>query len=931
MRTALSTALVTILFTTAALAQSTLPPNEAEPIRGVVNVKFTPDALPDVKRQIHSSDLSAVASQSIDNKEPLREALPFDEGRKIFSSFMPTDTLATRQDTGEQVQLLDVSRWYTLTVPDTTHIESFVERIKEHPLVEAAAPEVHYKPGTLPSVDTEPNDPNFSDQWNLNNTTTGGDIGALGAWEFNKGRSDVTIAVVDGGIDYNHPDLDPGDRSRIIQGADVADGDGDPMDDIPSGEGFAGHGTLVAGIAGAKVDNSFGIAGVMWNTQIMPVKVAYTDGPWYNPFLGSGDAFPSVIADGIDYARQNDADIINLSLGRPKPPNAVERFFLGNPIGEAIQNAYRQGHVIVASSGNDSNDQVGFPAISSGVISVGNTTISDTRNSSSNYGPNLNVVAPGTNYPSTERGGGIASSVVGTSFAAPVVSGVAGLILSESHDRNLGLTNDDILHLMEQTADDLGSPGRNDEYGYGRVNAKNALEALQPPNDVIHASKTGGSSQKVLEEVWQTIYFNGLPTGIATGMYNVDLHEVTGHVEFQAPFEDEAPMVWIRDRDAKGWSAAAPNGGTTWFEITNVTQSGFNYKTYVYHVNFNTAGRTINSWHPASPSNVEVAYTAVGKPGTPPLEASISGPSYLDSGQQGTWTADVSGGSGDTSYDWEYQPTHASTWSDKACSGSSCSHTFHNHSDQVQNGGMRVTVTKGSESDQAATIVSVSPDCGDNVLLCPVATDKSLEASLAAEKALEASFMALRHFDAEDADEGARLTWSTEGMEPTKAFLVQHRSDTTAAWNDHEAVEASERLPADSTDAPVYQLATDELEPGAHQFRLQYAPEMASSQPSSAVDVTIELEDGYRFVTYPNPVRTEATVELAVAEAQDVTVAMYDVVGRRVATIHDGAVPAHQVERFQVAPSRSGLSSGQYFVRARGETFAETSQLTVVR
>lgn len=332
MRTIFVTLLFASLFVPPLFGQSRQAPNPGEPVEGVVLVKFTPDALPSPKQRIKTTDLAEPASRARRNQPSLLETLPFEEGRKIFPDFTSADTLAKHRETGEQVQLLDLSRWYTLTVPGTSRIEALIERLEKHPLVEAAAPQVPLQASVV-----TPNDDEFQngDQWNLDNPLGNeADIDAPEAWELNKGRSDVTIAVVDGGVDYNHPDLDPGDRSRIIQGADPADDDGDAMDDIPSGSdqsNYPGHGTKVAGVAGAITDNDRDIAGVMWNTQIMPVKIAYSDGPWFNPFLESGDSFPDVVAEGINYARKNGADVINLSLGRPQPPGTLETVFIGTP------------------------------------------------------------------------------------------------------------------------------------------------------------------------------------------------------------------------------------------------------------------------------------------------------------------------------------------------------------------------------------------------------------------------------------------------------------------------------------------------------------------------------------------------------------------------------------------------------------------------
>jgi subtilisin family serine protease len=122
-------------------------------------------------------------------------------------------------------------------------------------------------------------------QTGLKNGNTGRDIHATQAWDYNTGRSDVKIAVIDAGVDYNHIDLDPGNRSRVIAGYDAADDDNNPFDDIPSQYDAASHGTSVAGVIGAITNNDEGVAGIMHSLQIVPVKVFATTGPWWILFL----------------------------------------------------------------------------------------------------------------------------------------------------------------------------------------------------------------------------------------------------------------------------------------------------------------------------------------------------------------------------------------------------------------------------------------------------------------------------------------------------------------------------------------------------------------------------------------------------------------------------------------------------------------------
>ncbi|CAN5135447.1 hypothetical protein BH23BAC3_BH23BAC3_35900 [soil metagenome] len=243
---------------------------------------------------------------------------------------------------------------------------------------------------TCPSQYICPDDPRFQSgqQWGLYNfNNPGNDIHAPQAWQLNTGRSDVIVAVIDGGVDYNHSDLDPGDRSRIIQGYDVADNNSDPMDDIPSQYGFANHGTPAAGIIGAISDNSQQVSGVMWDVKIMPVKVAHTSSPWRDPFGWSmGGAPHGKVAAGVDWARQNGADIINLSLGSDGVSGKWYSTFINNPVTEATFNAYLNDVLVVASMGNDDEEKEIYPAGFPWTMAVGASNQNDQRVSVSNWG-----------------------------------------------------------------------------------------------------------------------------------------------------------------------------------------------------------------------------------------------------------------------------------------------------------------------------------------------------------------------------------------------------------------------------------------------------------------------------------------------------------------------------------------------------------------
>jgi len=622
----------------------------------------------------------------------------------------------------------------------------------------------------------------------------------------------------------------------------------------------------------------------------------------------------SNVAEAFNYARTNGADIINYSGGGTNP---------FGPRAEAAYNAYASGMIIVGSSGNDYNSSVSYPAALHTIIGVGATDRSDSRRGYSNYGPRLDIVAPST-FETTSRGlnGDLYDGFSGTSQSAPVVSGIAGLLFAESRDEGHNLSNNDVVHLLERTAEDVNvdsNPGFDQFIGHGRVNAYEALAVLQPPNEVSHGPAT---FTKIRDDALTSfpngfVKENGISYG--AGNYICDVYELSASASSPEFYYEDTPWFWLPVTE-QGFSAANPNNGSRYLS-KSVSESSAEATTYFYYVKSNVNGQEIG-WVPFDPTvhkrNGSFEYTVIGEPGgtppPPPLEVTLSGPSTVNSGQSATWTADVEGGEGSTSYSWAVQAPGSTNWTQKFCSGSSCSHTFSNFDDQIQDGAVRVSVTRGSETVQASQTVFVSPDCADNVFLCP-ATQLAEVSS----------------FEAEPQGESAQLAWTTTGAMGEGAFRVQHRADSTAAWSDLQTVEASDMATADSTDAPAYRVDTDALAPGTHQFRLQWAEGDETALLSDVVEAEITLSDPYRLRAYPNPARAQMTVESAVKERQHVRVQIYDVLGRRVTTVYDGPMAPNEVKRFTVQPGADGLSSGTYFLRMTGEQFQTTTRISVVR
>lgn len=215
-----------------------------------------------------------------------------------------------------------------------------------------------------------------------------------------------------------------------------------------------GHGTFLAGIAAALTDNHTGIAGTSWYGQILAVKVLDS----------SGSGTHADVADGMVFATDNGADLINLSLGSSSPSTTLEN---------AVRYAFDRGVVLVAAVGND-NGPVLYPAAYDDfVLGVAATDHNDQRAPFSNFGPEVDVAAPGVNIFSTRWDNTYATSS-GTSASAPFATGLAALLLAQTPT----LTPDQVMNQIKTSSQDVKQatlPGEDDHLGSGRINAHNAL------------------------------------------------------------------------------------------------------------------------------------------------------------------------------------------------------------------------------------------------------------------------------------------------------------------------------------------------------------------------------------------------------------------------------------------------------------------------
>ncbi len=360
-----------------------------------------------------------------------------------------------------------------------------------------------------------PNDAMFNWLWGLHNTGSylnglpDADIDAPEAWALHAGGlGTVTVAIVDTGVN-EHAEF----TGRMVAGTNTTSR---PWDGTVDGYG---HGTHVAGIVAASGNNGIGVAGVTWGAYIMPVRV----------FIGD-TGNESDTAEGVIWAVDNGADVINISLQwcYDEPPLFIppSEFFQA-----AIDYAYDNGVLVVAAGGNNGwcSGKVTWPAHFANCMAVSGTNNQDvlalytntSHHWSSNYGPEIDVCAPGdyiwsTSWLSTTS----YRAMSGTSMSTPVVTGLAALAKSFVPS----LTHDDLRTLLTETADDLGPVGRDDEYGHGRINAHQALLNAGPVRVIVSSPPDGAIDARQPSEPdgsdpagWQSVdlMFGGPLTDIA--------------------------------------------------------------------------------------------------------------------------------------------------------------------------------------------------------------------------------------------------------------------------------------------------------------------------------------------------------------------------------------------------------------------------------
>lgn len=323
---------------------------------------------------------------------------------------------------GEHLRQIDV---HVVELPEEANLAAVTEALGRHPHVKFAEPDARLEPALVV------NDPQFASQWHLPK------IGAPAAWDRATGTG-VTIAILDTGVDTNHPDLAP----RTVPGWNTYDNSTNTADVL-------GHGTMVAGTAVAAGNNSLGVASVAFGARLMPIRV--TD--------ASGYAYYSTIANGLTWAADRGARVANISFQGPSASATVV---------SAAQYMRSKGGVVVNGAGN-SGVQESYPATDYMTLVAG-TDSANNVTSFSSFGSFVDVAAPATSILTTSRGGGYGSGT-GTSFSGPVVAGVYALMLAA----NPNLTPSQLDNILFTTTTDLLTAGKDIKSGWGLVNASAAV------------------------------------------------------------------------------------------------------------------------------------------------------------------------------------------------------------------------------------------------------------------------------------------------------------------------------------------------------------------------------------------------------------------------------------------------------------------------
>ncbi|MDI6804351.1 MAG: S8 family serine peptidase [Bacteroidota bacterium] len=747
---------------------------------------------------------------------------------------------------------------------------------------------IYAEPHGYGAPDSDPNDQHFSKQWALKNTGEGGgtidaDIDADEAWDITTGSSDIKIGIIDDGMQTDHPDFigrvtgDLGDNSR--------------------------HGTVVAGIAAAQGNNNIGIAGVAWNVGIINEDFGnYTDAEF---------------TDAVRSASQRGSHVINNSW-RLIPTGRYSQ-----TVRLAFADAYKLNIVATASMGNQYVNVIQYPAaFGQGIITVGATTNDNEKAEYSSTGNWIDVVAPGGVGPGEDVPPVLQRQIYstvpnssydyvggGTSWATPHVTGIAALMLSYKPN----LYNDDIENIVQLSAEDKGPIGFDEEYGYGRVNARRALDLLRYPYLLNHYTHTGGTVYSSTGQYNMFLFGLDPATGLPDGEYKVRRHEVRANVTFPSIFNIK---VWGRGVATKGWNVeevvqnVKRNFTLGFCESVSGTATSLSatMRTYLYEL-WDVSGTTYYGYFPTTPSDVIYAYTVLGS--TIPPFANIIGKDTLNEYESWQYSVNIIGGSGNYLYQWYRKDDGASNW-----------------------------IARGFQQTQVETMFtqnfSLKCEVHDNILNFDTSATKYVIRYYEAPTIPQnLTVSRIKRIFSGYVFYSPKLTWK-RSMGPLVGYKVYKKENEYSEFAHY----------ATTTDTFYTDFAVEMADTGSGLTNLFYYVTAynnnSESNPSNTVGVgclncrTYELKlaasddnpTQYElYVNYPNPFNPKTQVRYAIPENVFVNLRVYDMLGRQIATL---------VNEYQEAGYKSidfdatNLPSGFYIYKLTAGKYVSVKKMLLV-
>jgi subtilisin family serine protease len=446
------------------------------------------------------------------------------EGRDVPTGFDPSHVIVQWKDGqlhptgfGLGAEALGGGE-YCVNLPGVATVDSALAYFRGRPGVEFAQPDYQL------TVSATPDDPSFGSQWGLT------DIGAPTAWNTSTGNGKITVAVIDSGLAYNHPDIkanvwhdvtDP-PSAGITVGYNFVSSNANPADDN-------GHGTHVAGIIGAVGDNGVGVVGVNWHVQIMPLK-----------FLdSSGSGYTSNAVRALNFAVNHGAIIVNASFGGGGYDSAMAA---------AIANARAHGVIVVTAAGNDGTDNDTTPEYpasysSDNLVSVAAIDQSDHLASFSDYGKTVSIAAPGVGILSTLPNGKY-GSYSGTSMAAPFVTGALALVWGDHPT----WTYKQVIAAVLNTADRL--PALTGKVATGKLDlakaiAYNPAGTPTPTPTPAPSGGTSGASTFASKDVGKVIPALGSITSQLTISANTTIRDLNAQVSASGVTDQDVQLTLI--------------------------------------------------------------------------------------------------------------------------------------------------------------------------------------------------------------------------------------------------------------------------------------------------------------------------------------------------------------------------------------------------